>query len=220
MASIRVVIADDHPVVRTGIRNLLEKASDIEVVGEAHNGAEALQLVVELAPDVLLLDMELAVIGGVAVAKQLREEANPVRVLGLSAYDDEQFIIGLVASGAAGYLMKDEAVENIVEAVRGVASGQDAWLSRRVMAKLLKQHRDTARPIHHDDVLSERERQVLTLLARGQSNAEIAERLGISDGTVRNHVTNIYAKLGVHTRAEAVAWAWQNGLVDGYSAAS
>ncbi len=124
--TIRVVLADDHAIIRTGIRSLLKKASDIQVVGEASNGVEALRLANELAPDVLLLDMEMPGMSGVEVARQLRAAGSPVHILALSAYDDRHYILGMLASGAAGYLLKDEAPEIIVAAVRRVLREQQS----------------------------------------------------------------------------------------------
>jgi DNA-binding NarL/FixJ family response regulator len=132
MRPIRVALADDHQVVRIGVRTMLEKAPDIVVVGEASDGAGALCLVAELAPDILLLDVEMPGMTGIEVARRLQASGSPVRVLALSAYDDAQYIAGLLASGAAGYLTKDEAIELIVDAVRGVARGEQGWLSARV----------------------------------------------------------------------------------------
>jgi DNA-binding NarL/FixJ family response regulator len=212
--SIRVVLADDHPVVRTGIRHILERAPDIDVIQEVSDGISALRLAEELVPDVLLLDMELTGLSGVEVARRLQAAGSPVRVLALSAYDDEQYIFGLLASGAAGYLIKDEALDTIVDAVRGVAQGEEGWLSRRVAAKVMRQK--VARSINSTDLLaylSAREREVLQYVALGYTNDQIAETLCLSDGTVKNHVSNIYNKLGVRTRAEAVALAWKQGLV-------
>jgi DNA-binding NarL/FixJ family response regulator len=136
MKTTRVVLADDHPMVRTAIRKLLEKAGDIEVIGEADDGAEALRLVEDLDPDVLLLDMEMPGLNGVQVARQLQSVGSPVSILALSAYDDQQYILGMLASGAAGYLTKEEALHILVEAVRGVARGERGWVSRWVAAKL------------------------------------------------------------------------------------
>ena len=136
MENIRVILADDHVVVRIGIRNLLSRSPDIVVVGEASNGLEAIQLVDELAPDVLLLDMEMPIMDGVEVARQLRKKKSPVRILALSAYNDKQYILSMFDQGASGYLTKDEAPENIIEAVRGVAAGQQGWMSRKVAARL------------------------------------------------------------------------------------
>ncbi len=209
--AIHIVLADDHPVVRSGIRALIGQAPDLVVVGEADSGVEALRLVEEYAPDVLLLDMEMPGITGIEVARHLHEVGSRVRVLGLSAYDDEQYIFALLESRAAGYLTKDEAEEQIVDAVRGVARGDEGWFSRRVMAKVARlrtARMDTPGP------LSEREQQVLQLVARGDKNEQIAEVLRITDKTVKNHITNIFRKLGVSTRTQASVWAWHHGLVN------
>lgn len=212
MRCIRVMLADDHPVVRTGIRNLLEKHADIVVVGEATNGLEALRIVEELKPDVLLLDMEMPGLSGVEVARRLKSVCSTARLLVLSAYDDEQYIFALLSSGAAGYLTKDEVPTMIGDAVRGIANGEEGWLSRRVTAKVLQRNQAAQQRNDTNMLLSSRERQVLQLVAQGRDNEQIGATLNISDGTVKNHVTNIYSKLGVRTRAEAVALAWQQGL--------
>jgi DNA-binding NarL/FixJ family response regulator len=209
MMPIRIVLTDDHPVVRSGIRNLLEKVPDIVVIGEASDGAEALRLAAELAPDVLLLDMEMPGQSGVEVARQLRTDGSPVRVLALSAYDDEQYIVGLLASGAAGYLTKEEALETIVEAVRGVARGEEGWLSRRAAAQMAAW---TRKGPPHTSGLTDRELEVLRLVARGWTNEHVAEALSISERTIRFHLTNVYDKLGVSSRGEAIAWAVREGL--------
>lgn len=216
MTTTRVLLADDHPVVRNGIRQLLEEAPDLAVIGEAADGATALQLVEGLAPDVLLLDMELPIVSGVEVARRLAVAGAPVRILGLSAYDDPAYIFGLLNSGASGYLTKDEALTMVAEAVRGVAGGETGWLSRRVAARVMQRHQEQrARPDlpTESPALSEREDQVLRLAARGAANEQIAATLCLSTGTVKNHVTSIYSKLGVRSRAAAIAWAWQRGLV-------
>lgn len=132
----RVILADDHPKVRAGIRNLLEKAPDIEIIGEAGDGEEALRLVEDLSPDVLLLDVEMPLMTGVEVARRLKEEGSSVRILALSAYQDRQYIQGMLANGASGYLTKEEVPEKIVRAVRGVARGEEEWVSRRAANRL------------------------------------------------------------------------------------
>jgi DNA-binding NarL/FixJ family response regulator len=136
MDKIRVVIADDHAIMRVGIRNILSRSNEICVVGEASNGAEAIQLVSELSPDVLILDMEMPVMDGVEVARRLQANKSPVRILVLSAYDDRQYILEMLNMGAAGYLIKDEAPEVIVDAVQGIANGSKGWISRKAAVRL------------------------------------------------------------------------------------
>jgi DNA-binding NarL/FixJ family response regulator len=136
MGKIRVVIADDHAIMRVGIRNILSRSSDICVVGEANNGAEAIQLINELNPDVLILDMEMPVMDGVEVARRLQANQSPVRILVLSAYDDRQYILEMLNMGASGYLIKDEAPEVIVDAVQGIANGEKGWISRKAAVRL------------------------------------------------------------------------------------
>jgi DNA-binding NarL/FixJ family response regulator len=202
--TIKVVLIDDHPVVRSGIRTLLEKAPDILVVAEADRGEQALALLRQYEPDVLLLDMEMPGMSGLEVARAVLDAELPVKVLALSAYDDEEYIIGLLSNGAAGYLTKEEALSTIVDAVRGVARGEEGWLSRRAAARMAQRVRRDDSEIED---LTEREREVLQLLAKGWSNHQISEALTVTDRTVRFHLSNVYDKLGVSTRAEAIAWA-------------
>jgi len=209
MTPIRVLLADDHPVTRDGIRNLLEKAPGLVVVGEADNGIEALRLVEELAPDVLLLDMEMPGLKGIDVARQLQVAGSTVRILALSAYDDKQYILELLASGASGYLVKEEAPEAIIEAVRGVAQGQQGWVSRRIAAQLMAWTREEPPKTN----LTDREMGVVRLVAAGKTNQEIGLALGISDKTVEKHLEAVFAKLGVASRVEAAVWAVRAGWV-------
>jgi DNA-binding NarL/FixJ family response regulator len=210
MAIIRVVIADDHPVARAGIRKFLEKEPDIQVIAEAASGEEAIQLVGELSPDVLLLDMELPGMRGTEVARKLQESKSPVRVLALSTYDNRQYILGLLASGAAGYLIKEEVPETIIEAVRGVARGEQGWVSRRVAAKMtVWMQTDSTK----DTELTEREVEVLRLVVAGKTNQEIGFALGISPRTVEKHVDSLYAKMGVNSRVEAAVSAVRDKLI-------
>ncbi len=210
MTKIRVLLADDHPIVRRGICSLLLTAPDIQVVGEAKSGQEALNLVSDLAPDVLLLDMEMPGMSGVDVAKQLKTARSEVRVLALSAYDDGQYVRNLLASGAAGYITKEEAPEMIIEAVRGVARGEEGWLSRRAMARMSAWTRDSELA---GNELSSRELEVLRLVVAGKTNQEIGHTLQISEKTVEKHVGAIFNKLDVSSRVEAAVQAVQRGLV-------
>ncbi len=207
MSPIRVLLADDHPVVRSGIRSLLEKEGDIAVVGEAATGAEALDLTETMQPDVVLLDMELPDIAGTQVAQQLHQRHPGVKILALSAHDDAEYIRGLIELGAAGYLMKEEAPETIREAVHGVARGEKGWVSRRISAQM-------ASWVRGDEVkLSQREAEVLRLVAQGKTNQAIAADLGISEKTVEKYMGAIFAKLNVTSRVEAAVYAVREGLV-------
>jgi DNA-binding NarL/FixJ family response regulator len=206
---IRVLLADDHPVVRAGIRNELQ-AAGIQVVGEAASGEQALRLVEELQPDVLVLDVEMPGLNGVEVARRLRERHPALPILVLSAYDHAAYVFGLLEAGATGYVLKDEALETIVMAVEGAVKGE-MWLSPRVAAKVTK--RALGREKATRPALSEREVEVLRLVAAGRTDGEIGQELSIAERTVRYHLRNIYDKLGVKARVEAVAWAVREGLV-------
>jgi DNA-binding NarL/FixJ family response regulator len=207
---VKVVLADDHPITREGIKNFLMNTVDIEVIGEAQDGEEALRLANELQPDVLLLDMEMPLIKGVEVAKQLKATNSPVKVLALSTYDDKQFIIGLLSAGASGYLTKEEIPANILDAVRGVARGEQGWVSRRVAALMSSWTREE--PERVEDI-TKREMQVLAQMAAGKTNKEIGFALGISQKTVEKHLESIYMKLKVSSRVEAAVLAVEKGLV-------
>ena len=211
MSPIRIILADDHPIVREGIRNLLERAADIEIVGEAHDGLEALRLVKLLTPDVLLLDMEMPGLKGVDVARQLKHAELPTRILALSAYDDKQYILGLLAAGAVGYLTKEEVPEVIVEAVRGVAHGEQGWVSRRVAAQMVAWTRDEE-PAGTLAALTNRELEVLRWVVAGKTNQEIGLALGISEKTVEKHLDAVFKKLGAASRVEAAVFAIKAGL--------
>ena len=211
MTEIRVLIADDHPLVCAGIRSLLEPAAGISVIGEAHTGRDALQMIQAQRPDVVLLDMQLPDMSGVDVIKQLAGTGTATRVLGLSSYDDQQFISELLTFGASGYLLKDEVPEHILEAVRGVAGGETGWVSRRVAATLsqiLQKDQDGS-----TTALTPREIDVLRLLVDAKTNGEIAATMGISEKTVEKHMEAIFRKLGVSSRVEAAVMAVREKLV-------
>jgi DNA-binding NarL/FixJ family response regulator len=199
-----VVLADDHPALRAGIRKILESDPTITVVGEAATGDEAIRLAERLRPDVLLLDVELPAPSGVEVARHLFATASDVRVLALSAYSSPAFVRGMLDAGAAGYVTKEQDPSLVVEAVKGVARGEGRWF---VPIAPARDELAAAR-------LSEREREVLTLVAGGLSNDAIAETLFLSPHTVRNHLANLRSKLSVETTREMIAWAVQRGLGD------
>jgi DNA-binding NarL/FixJ family response regulator len=207
--SIRVVIADDHNIVRKGIRELLTDEDDIEVVGEARNGQEAVDLATALRPDVVLMDIAMPVLTGVEATRQLRVAAPSVRILVLTAYEDDPYINGLFDAGAAGYILKTAESREIVRAVRSTAAGQsaiDPAIAPRLLARL-------SRPAAGSDTLTERELEVLRRAAHGLTNKQIGAELQISDRTVQNHLANIYAKLAVASRTEAVTAALQRQLI-------
>ena len=210
MASIKVVIADDHPVVRLGIRTMLERAEDIQIIGEAVNGPDALRLAKELTPDVLLLDMEMPGMEGSEVAQKLNAERTNVRILALSAHEDRYYIQQLLANGASGYLVKDEVPETIIDAVRGVYQGEQGWVSRRIAALMTAWVSDREEMTGE---LSDRETEVLRWMVAGHTNLEIAQELGISQKTVEKHLDSIYTKLKVLSRVEAAVRAIKEGLV-------
>lgn len=211
-AMIRVLIADDHPAFRSGLASFLAGEPDVDVVGEARDGHEALRLAQDLTPDVLVLDLEMPGLTGIQVTEKLREVAPEVCVLILSAYDDEDYIFGVLDHGAAGYLTKQEPLDMTLDAIRGVARGETGWLSRRIAALFVGSRHGAPDRERLLGPLSTREREVLAELSHGRTNAEIADRLFVSTSTVKKHVNSIFEKLGLKTRAQAVAWMWRNGL--------
>jgi len=214
---IDVVIVDDHPVVRAGMRAALDAAADIAVVAEGASGADALRLVHQHHPDVLVLDINLPDVNGVEVTRRLREQNTATAILALTVHDDSQTVFGLLENGAAGYVLKDEALETLVSAVRAAARGE-SWLSPAVARQIVRravgqaQTLSPAKPAPHP--LTPREVQVLCLLAQGLDNAAIAQKLVVTKRTVQNHVSNIYSKLNVASRTEAALYAIRHGLVE------
>lgn len=211
MNVIKVLLADDHPALRAGIKGMLEKA-DIEVVGEAADGDEALRLAARLGPDVLALDAVMPGLRAPQVIHRLKEACPDLRVLVLTAYDENELVFGLLEAGAVGYVLKEEALETIEAAVRAVARGE-SWLSPKVAAKVMKKALGKEEAEEEAIHLSERELAVLQLMAKGWSNQQIAEELSITERTVRFHVGNILAKLGVESRTEAVVEGIRRSLV-------
>lgn len=209
MQTIRLIIADDHPILRQGIHTLLQEANSIEVIGEASTGREALSLVDKLRPDVLLMDVEMPDLSGIEVAEQLHQNGSAVRVLVLSAYDDVEYVQRVLNCGIAGYLLKDEAATIIVQAVEDVARGATGWFSRQINSQINRMmQRDSL-----NRTLTERELDVLRLAAQGKTNNAIARVLSISEKTVEKHLDSIYRKLDVRSRTEAAVVAVQEALI-------
>ncbi len=209
-----VVIVDDHPIVRAGIRAVLSRTSDIAVLAEGQSGREALRLVAQHRPDVLILDVNLPDVSGVLVTRQLCAQGTPTAILVLTVHNDEETVFGLLDSGAAGYVLKDDALETMASAVRAVAGGQ-TWLSPGIAARMMRRGDapQAATTASTSLPLTPRERQVLCLLAQGLDNATIAQQLVVAPRTIQNCVSTIYSKLGVSSRTEAALIAIRQGLV-------
>jgi DNA-binding NarL/FixJ family response regulator len=205
--TIRLLIADDHPVVRDGLRGIFEASGEFEVAGEAANGREAVDRAAALRPDVVLMDLRMPVLDGVSAIKLLAERGVSARVLVLTTFDTDTDVVPAIEAGATGYLLKDSPPDELLRGVRAAARGE-AVLSPSVATRLLGQVRQPAR-----EPLSQRELDILGLIARGCSNREAASRLFISEATVKTHVLHIYAKLGVNDRAAAVAVGFERGLL-------
>jgi two-component system, NarL family, response regulator DegU len=208
MPPIRVVIADDHPVLLLGMQTLLRSSPRIEIVGIARNGEEALSLVAELEPDVLLLDIEMPGMSGIEVARCLHESESTVRVLVLSAHADPKYVQKMLARGVEGYLLKDEAAHDLVRAVEMVVQSHLPWFSPSIRA----QFGHLAEP-SLTSKLTTRETEVLRCLAKGMTNYVIAQTLEISEKTVEKHLDSIYRKLDVRSRTEAAVAAVQSDLL-------
>ncbi len=212
--TIRVLLADDHVLVRQGIRQFLAQAPDVEVVAQADNGAAAVQLVQELQPDVAVLDIHMPQMTGVEATRRIKQHFPAVRVLILTAYDDDPYIRALLQAGADGYVLKTERAEVLVQAVRDVHHGLAA-LSPAVATKVVRQM-TRAQPsgtVHQVETLTEREVETLRLVAQGMTNREIGQALDISHRTVQGHLANVYEKLGVNSRTEAVTEGLRRGWI-------
>jgi DNA-binding NarL/FixJ family response regulator len=207
---IRVLVVDDHPVVRHGLIAMLRWETDLEVVGEAGDGAAAVQLIEELEPEVVLLDLRMPELSGIEVMQRIRKTLPAVRFLVLTTYDTDEYLAPALAAGAQGYLLKDAMPEDLAQAVRSIARG-GAALEPGVAARVLERMQSGGSP--EPEPLSAREREVLQLLANGATNRQIAAQLNLSENTVKTHLSNIFSKLDVQSRAEAVAVAYRRGLV-------
>jgi DNA-binding NarL/FixJ family response regulator len=213
---IQILLVDDQALFREGLRTLLSVQPGFDVVGEAANGEEALRLAAALHPDVILMDVRMPILDGVAATRRLRAAHPDIRVIVLTTFDDDEYVFEALRSGAAGYLLKDTASEKLFEAVRAAARGE-TFLQPSVAAKVVAEFSRMANlsPIRSEplvDPLSDREKEILRLIAQGASNREIAAQLVIAEGTVKNHVTSILNKLGVSDRTQAALKAREMGL--------
>ncbi|MBL7198948.1 MAG: response regulator transcription factor [Anaerolineae bacterium] len=213
MDTIRILLADDHAVVREGTKELLNREKDLEVVAEASNGKEAVQLAIKERPDVVVIDFAMPELNGIEATRQIKAIAPATAMLVLTAYDSEQYILGFLEAGAAGYLLKDVHVDELIKAIRAVHAGESILhpaIARKLINRFVlpTEQRETQDAL---DQLTERELEVLRLAARGMSNREIASELTISVRTVQTHLTHIFGKMGVGSRTEAVIHGLRKG---------
>jgi DNA-binding NarL/FixJ family response regulator len=210
---LKVIICDDQAIVRDGLEMLLKLEGDIEVVGLAQDGAEAVEMADTHTPDLVLMDLKMPGMNGVEATRHIRSHHPETKVLVLTTYDDDQWLFDAIRAGASGYLLKDTPRAKVIEAIRGTIAGQ-AYVDPAVAGKLLDQaaSQQVSQPTQITDKLTGREEDVLRLMAHGLTNTEIAERLHLSEGTVRNHVSAIFAKLGVSDRTQAAIIAIRHGL--------
>jgi DNA-binding NarL/FixJ family response regulator len=213
-APIRVLIADDQALMRTGFRMILDAQDDIEVVGEAIDGADAIRRFEALSPDVVVMDVRMPTMDGIEATRRLAGLERPARVLILTTFDLDDYVYEALRAGASGFLLKDRPPEELVAAVRVIAAGE-ALLAPSVTRRLIEEFARRAPPAKRTelDELTEREREVLVLMARGLSNAEIARALFVAETTVKTHVGRVLHKLGLRDRAQAVVLAYESGLV-------
>ena len=215
MEKIKVLLAEDHIVVREGIRELIEREEDMEVVGEASDGREAIRMVEQLNPDVVLMDIAMPGVNGIEATRRIKESHPSVSILVLTAYDNEEFIFAILEAKAAGYLLKNARGQELLSAIRAVYEGDSVLhpaIAEKVLKRLQSEGKDTAPK--RKPLLSSRELEVIELGAKGLANKEIAYELSLSDRTVQTHWRNIFAKLGVSSRIEAITECLKRGLID------
>jgi len=212
---LKVLIVDDHQVVRQGLRTFLELHEDIVVVGEAGDGITAVEMVRQLEPDVVLMDLVMPRMDGIAATREIKSKGIPTKVIALTSFAEDDKVIPAIQAGASSYLLKDVAPDELVEAIRAVHRGE-ARLHPDIAHKLMEQVAHQASPASAPPVehLTEREREVVRLVAQGRSNAEIAQALTISDKTVKTHISNVLSKLGLQDRTQLAIYAIKNGLVE------
>jgi DNA-binding NarL/FixJ family response regulator len=213
---IRVALVDDQAMIRAGLARILSPTDGFEVVAECADGRQAVEELPAVSPDVILMDIRMPRLDGIAAIAQLRGTADPAPVLVLTTFGEDEVLWGAIEAGAAGFVLKDSSAEDLITAVRAVAGG-GAWFDPAVAPRVLDRYRRVVAPATRDaarlDLLTDREHAVLRLMARGATNAEIAASLHVAEATVKTHVGNIFGKLGVRDRAAAIVFAYDHGVV-------
>ena len=212
---IKILIADDHPLLRESLHKTLSNQRDMEVVGEATDGNEVIRMAEELKPDIIIMDIMMPTVNGIEASKQIKKDLPNIAILILTAYDDDNYVLGLLEAGAAGYLLKSARGQDIVNAIRAIEAGESV-LHPNIIGKLLKRamlKTNSAPEQQKNELLSEREKEMLKLLSTGMSNKEIADTLCLSIRTVKAHMSNIFTKMHVASRSEALIEAMKLGLI-------
>lgn len=212
MGAIKILIADDHPVVREGLFAMLDREVDFEVVGEAKDGVEAVNKTKELSPDIVLMDLRMPEMDGVEAMRQIRSLMPDVKFIILTTYSDDEYIFSGIEAGARAYLLKDAPRDDLFKAIRAVYHGE-SLIQPVVASRLLDRFSELSRRTPSGDELSGRELEILCLMAKGAANKEISAQLNIAQSTVKTHITNIFQKLGVNDRTEAVTQAIKKGII-------
>ena len=209
---IRIILADDHPIILKGIRDNLAATSDITVVAEAANGKEAVDLVKHFQPDVLLLDMEMPEMNGIEVTRCLKSSGSAVHILAFSGHDDTEYIFGTLNEGAAGYLTKDEPMDEVIAAIRGIAKNQQGWYSRKIKEKLVARYQDDDRP---GTKITPQEARICNLIQEGKTNRQIAFELQVSEKMVEKYLSNLFRTFDIVSRVQLAVLFMRDGISNG-----